>query len=144
MVRGQFSGRGIRAPSSVPQELVASDGRRYPVPSAAATFENTFAIWLPMVSRITVTRIETRIRTSTNTPTVMPTAMPTFPPVGAAGPPAWVAGSQAWPFQRHRRSGDTPGVHEAPPHHQKPSSENLAWLCPGGRLLIRATAEPNP
>src|SRR5713101_7358589 len=117
MVRGQFSGRGIRAPSSVPQELVASDGRLYPPPSASVTFENTFAIWLPMVRRITVTRIETRIRTSTNTPPVMPTAMPTFPPVGAVGPSAWVAGKQAWSFQRHRRSYDTAGFHEAPSHH---------------------------
>ncbi len=93
-----------------------------------------------MVSRITVTRIETRIRTSTNTPTVMPTAMPTFPPVGAAGPPASVAGSQAWPFQRHRRSGDTAGFHEAPSHHQKPSSENLAWLGAGGCCIIGTAA----
>src|SRR5258706_3505338 len=135
MVRGQFSGRGIRAPSSVPEELVASDGRRYPVPSAAATFENTFAIWLPMVSRITVTRIETRIRTSTNTPTVMPTAMPTFPPVGAAGPPAWVAGSQAWPFQRHRRAGDNPRLHQGPAHPQETSSGEPAWLGAGRRRL---------
>src|SRR5438552_10497872 len=114
MVRGQFSGRGIRAPSSVPQELVASDGRRYSPPSAAVTFENTFAILLPMVSRITVTTIETRIRTSTNTPTVMPTAMPTFPPYGAAGAPDWMAGAHAFPFQRHRRAGDPRGFPEAP------------------------------
>src|SRR3989442_7820176 len=114
MVRGQFSGRGIRAPSSVAQELVASDDRRYPPPSAAVTFENTFAIWLPMVSRITVTTIETRIRTSTNTPTVMPTAMPTFPPDGAAGPPHCVAGAHAWPFQRHKRAGENRRLHPVP------------------------------
>src|SRR5439155_14720777 len=132
MVRGQFSGRGIRAPSSVPQELVASDGRRYPPPSAAVTFENTFAIWLPMVSRITVTTIETRIRTSTNTPTVIPTAMPTFPPDGAAGPPDCVAGAHAWPFQRPRRPGDTAGLHEAPSPHQNPPSEYLLCLAAEG------------
>src|SRR5690242_7722354 len=132
MVRGQFSGRGIRAPSSVPQELVASEALRYPPPRAAVTFENTFAIWLPMVSRITVTRIATRMRTSTKTPTVMPTAMPTLPPEAAAGPPEWVAGTQVWPFQRHRRSGDIAGFHEAPSHHQKPSSENLVWMGAGG------------
>src|SRR5260370_17403375 len=117
MVRGQFSGRGIRAPSSVPQELVASGPLPYPPPSAAVTFENTFAIWLPMVSRITVTRIETRIRTSTNTPTVMPTAMPTFPPDGAAGPPEWVAGDHVWPFQRQRRSRAPPALPTTPPPH---------------------------
>src|SRR5437867_11783790 len=114
MVRGQFSGRGIRAPSSVPQELVASDGCRYPPPSAAVTFENTFAIWLPMVSRITVTTIETRIRTSTNTPTVMPTAMPTFPPDGPAGPPDCVAGAHACPYLRHKRSAGADGFHDDP------------------------------
>src|SRR2546430_1351505 len=122
MVRGQFSGRGIRAPSSVPQELVASDGRRYPPPSAAVTFENTFAIWLPMVSRITVTTIETRIRTSTNTPTVMPTAMPTFPPDGAAGPPDFEAGAPAWPIHPPNPSSITPTVppEPAPPPHTTP------------------------
>jgi len=31
-------------------------------PRAATTFENTFAIWLPMVKRITMTTIETSTR----------------------------------------------------------------------------------
>src|SRR2546423_2463254 len=117
MVRGQFSGRGIRAPSSVPQGLVASDDRSYPHPSAAATFENTFAIWLPIVSRITVTRIETRMSTRTKTPTVMPTAMPTFPPEAAAGAPECAARVHLSPVQRRRPAGGDQGFLRIPRPH---------------------------
>src|SRR5438270_1659709 len=80
-----------------------------------------------MVSRMTVTRIETSTSAPRKMPTVTSTATPVPPPppcAGAAG--AW-AGCQVWPFQRHNRSGDTAGFHDAPSHHQKPSSENRVW-----------------
>src|SRR6266849_122731 len=70
---------------------------------AAATLEKTFAIWPPIVPRMTSTTTKTRNKTSANAPTVRPIASPTPPPPErGAAPPA--AGTHAWPSHRHRRS----------------------------------------
>src|SRR5450759_5263937 len=84
-----------------------------------------------MVSRITMTTIETRTRMPTKIATVIPIAAPTPAPddgVVEAGR----AGSHAWPFQCHNRSWENAGLHWAPSHHQKPSAENRVWAAAGG------------
>src|SRR5487761_1447205 len=116
MVRGQFSGLGIwrrgqsatttcgfrpvRAPGLWLQGLLR----------APTTLEKTLAIWPPRVSTITAVMIATRTRTPANMATVRPIASPTPEPLVAE---AGAAGSQACPFQRHRRSGETAGFHSA-------------------------------
>ena len=74
-------------------------------------------------------------------PTVISTAVPA--PPCAWGAPGWAgacAGTHVWPFHRHSRSGETAGFHDAPSHHQKPSSENLVLGAAGGGELMAIEA----
>jgi len=57
------------------------------------TFEKTLAIWLPIVSRITVTRIDTSTSTPRNMATVIRTAVPAPALPAAAGGGAVCAGT---------------------------------------------------
>lgn len=76
-------------------------------------------------------------------PTVIRTAVVALPPRAAGATAAGAcAGTQVCPFQRHSRSGDTAGFHEAPSHHQNPSSENRVLWGAGGCELISVEAYP--
>src|SRR5260370_17175016 len=48
---------------------------------AATTFENTFAIWLPMVSRTTITTIDTSTRMRAYSTIPSPPSVPPAPPL---------------------------------------------------------------
>src|SRR5258708_10075575 len=75
-----------------------------------------------MVNSTTITTTETRTRMAmkANT-TATPTAAPAPAPDVLAG--GRRDGSQACPFQRHRRSSESAGLQAEPSHHQNPARE---------------------